>query len=93
MIVAADMVCDYWECNHRIQCLRALSVDGRLPCACCVHFDKCDYCRNYMECADLVTRYLPDMFRRMVREIRTGEDTTKTEQCIRRNTLNGRKRG
>ncbi len=40
----------------------------------------------------MVTKYLPQMFRRLVREIRLGEDTERTQQIIRRNTLNGRKR-
>ena len=62
------------------------------PCASCLQFDACRSCANYVECADLVTRFLPNMFRRLVREIRLGEDTTRTQQAIRRNTLGGRKR-
>lgn len=87
------MVCDYWECSHYAQCLILLAPEERLPCPFCVHWDMCDYCRNFVECAELVTHYLPNMFRRMVRDIRTGEDTMKTEQYINRNTLGGRKRG
>lgn len=90
-------MCDWWECSHFKECSERSLVSGRKypPCACCVHFDKCDYCQNYIDCADVVRTYLPDMFRRLVREIRTGEDSAKLDyynQLIRRNTLGGRKR-
>ena len=62
------------------------------PCAFCRQFDSCGICSHYVECADLVTKFLPNMFRRLVREIRLGEDTARTQQMIRRNTLNGRKK-
>lgn len=54
------------------------------PCASCQGFDKCSHCINYIDCCDYVVKYLPDMFRRLVKEIRTGEDTVKTEQSIKR---------
>lgn len=85
------MVCDWWECRHRSDCRRLYPDMIYPPCASCVQFDLCKSCVNYVECAELVTRYLPNMFRRLVREIRLGEDTTRTQQIIRRNTLNGRK--
>lgn len=87
------MVCDYWECRNKAHCTSVHAERKYPPCACCPHFDKCDVCSKYVDCADLVVKYLPDMFRRLVKEIRTGEDTARTEQLIRRNTLNGKKRG
>ncbi len=80
------MVCDYWRCEHVADCRNVFSEYKFPPCATCPRFDKCDVCANYIDCAKLITRYLPDMFRRLVREIRNGEDTAKTEQLIRRNT-------
>lgn len=85
------MVCDWWDCKHRIECRQRFAYMKYTPCASCVQFDLCRSCTNYVECADLVTKFLPNMFRRLVREIRLGEDTTQTQQIIRRNTLNGRK--
>ena len=88
------MTCDWWECELFSDCkLRCIYSGANYPpCAMCVHLDLCDTCVNYVKCADLVTRYLPNMFRRLVREIRLGEDTTRTQQIIRRNTLGGKKR-
>lgn len=88
------MVCDWWECSRFAECKSRAQINGRNypPCACCVHFDKCDWCLNYIDCADYVRTYLPDMFRRLVRDIRLGEDTVKAQQLINRNTLGGRKR-
>lgn len=88
------MVCDWWECSRFDECMSQCLYSGANypPCACCVHFDRCDLCSHYVECADLVTRYLPQLFRRMVRDIRLGENLQRTEQIINRNTLGGRKR-
>lgn len=91
------MVCDWWECDHFSECCSRAVFSGHKypPCACCVHFDKCDFCSNFVDCADVVRTYLPDMFRRLVREIRLGEDSAKLErfqQLINRDTLGGRKR-
>ncbi len=87
------MVCDWWECKH-FQLCRDRNPDLIYPpCAVCTQFDLCAVCAHYVECAELVTRYLPNMFRRLVREIRLGENTDKTSQIIRRNTLGGKKRG
>lgn len=87
------MVCDWWECSRVDEC-RRLHADARfLPCAFCPRFDKCEVCAHRLECMDLMCQYTPNMVRRLVREIRTGEDTSRTEQYIRRNTLGGRKRG
>ncbi len=88
------MVCDWWECANFEDC--KAHNGGYLnypPCACCIRFDSCSVCSHYVECADLVTQFLPEMFRRMVREIRLGEDTEHTQQVIRRKTCGGRKRG
>lgn len=88
------MVCDWWECANFEDCKMINGGNrGYPPCACCVRFDSCSVCSHYVECADLVTQFLPDMFRRMVREIRLGEDTEHTQQVIRRKTCGGRKRG
>lgn len=91
------MVCDWWSCSHRPECdIKAVYSCAKYPpCACCSHFDKCDFCENYIDCADVVRTYLPDMFRRLVREILLGEDVAKLkryEQLILKNTLHGRKR-
>lgn len=87
------MVCDYWECERFKDCkARCIFSGAKYPfCASCIHYDLCDFCANYVECADLVTKFLPQMFRRMVREIRLGEDTLRTEQYIRRNTRGGKR--
>ena len=87
------MVCNFWSfCNFE-DCKKHCTYSGAKypPCAMCVHFDMCDVCTKYVECADLVTRYLPDMFRRLVLDIRHGEDTQRTEQHIRRNTRGGKR--
>lgn len=83
-----------WDCVNFEECKLHLLFNGAKypPCVSCVHFDTCDFCSKYIDCAELVTRYLPDMFRRLVRDIRLGEDTTRTCQFINRNTLGGRKR-
>lgn len=88
------LVCDWWVCSCYNDCKAQCYYTGAKypPCACCVRFDKCSVCANYVDCADIVTKYLPNMFRRLVREIRLGEDTQKTEQYIKRNTLGGRNR-
>lgn len=86
------MVCDWWECSDRDLCRERFKDMNYTPCAFCRQFDACGICSHYVECADLVTKFLPNMFRRLVREIRLGEDTTRTQQMIRRNTLNGRKK-
>lgn len=87
------MVCNYWICRNFEDCKsRGFYSDTKYPpCALCVHFDKCDVCSRYVECADLVTKYLPDMFRRLVLDIRHGENTQRTEQYIRRNTRGGKR--
>lgn len=85
------MTCDWWECEHFSECRERFIEFKYPPCASCVYFDCCSVCSNYVECADLVSRFLPHMFRRLVREIRLGESTAKTEQEIRRNTLRGKK--
>lgn len=88
------MVCDFWECSNFAECSSRCVYSGAKypPCACCVHFDLCDVCSHYVECANLVTRYLPQLFRRMVRDIRLGEDTDRITQIVHRETLGGRKR-
>lgn len=85
------MTCDWWECEHFPDCREHFSDFKYPPCASCIYFDTCSVCSHYVECADLVSRFLPHMFRRLVREIRLGESTAKTEQEIRRNTLRGKK--
>mgnify|MGYP003504383299 FL=1 len=80
------MVCDYWICKHKQECRERHADRKYTPCACCQGFDKCSHCAEYINCCGLVVRYLPDMFRRLVREIMLGEDTAKTEQAIRRVT-------
>lgn len=88
------MVCDFWECSHWSECAERAFVSGQNypPCPCCVKFDSCEICANYIDCCGLVCKYLPNMFRRLVLEIRHGEDTTFTERYIRLNTLGGKKR-
>ena len=88
------MVCDWWDCKYYSDCKNLLIYNGCKfpPCASCVRFDLCESCKNYVDCAGLITRYLPNMFRRLVREIRLGEDTEKTQQKIRKRTLGGQKR-
>lgn len=87
------MVCNYWVCCHFDDCKVHCIYTGMNypPCAMCVHYDKCDVCTKYIECADLVTKYLPDMFRRLVLDIRHGNETQRTEQYIRRNTRGGKR--
>lgn len=87
------MTCDFWECSHFAECVEHTLYSGAKypPCACCVHFDMCDFCTRYVECADLVTRYLPHMFRRLVHDLRYGLDLEKTQQFIRRNTRGGKR--
>lgn len=87
------MVCDWWECSFRSGCMQHCLFNGAKypPCASCVRFDLCDNCTNYVDCAKLITRYLPNMFRRLVREIRLGEDTAQTQQFINKRTCGGRK--
>lgn len=88
------MVCDWWKCSRFDDCKLNCVYTGskRPPCACCVHFDACESCSDLPECVGLVIKYLPQLFRRMVRDIRLGENTQRTEQIIRRMTLGGRKR-
>ena len=87
------MTCDFWECSHFVDCVEHTFYSGAKypPCACCVHFDLCDVCTRYVECADLVTRYLPQMFRRLVHDLRYGLDTERTQQFIRQNTRGGKR--
>ena len=87
------MVCDWWECSFRQMCMQHCLFDGAIypPCASCVRFDLCDCCINYVDCAKLVTRYLPNMFRRLVREIRLGEDSASAVRKITKDTCCGRK--
>lgn len=87
------MVCDWWECSKRSECEQRYKNRNYPPCAVCVSFDKCDVCVNAAECTGLIFRYLPHMYRRLVREIRLGEDTTKTQQIIRQHTPKSGKRG
>lgn len=87
-------MCDWWRCSRFEDCKSRCIYSGAKypPCAFCVHLDMCDTCAEFVNCSELVTTFLPNMFRRLVREIRLGEDTSKTEQFIRRNTLGGKKR-
>lgn len=87
------MVCDFWACKHFEDCKVHCVYSGAKypPCAMCVQFDLCDSCTRFVECAELVTRYLPQMFRRLVLDIRHGEDTQRAEQYIRRNTRGGKR--
>lgn len=88
------MTCDFWECEHFDECKQRSFYGYRQfpPCACCVRFDGCEVCEKYSECCELVRRYLPDMFRRMVLEIRRGENLEGVQKYIRRNTLKGKKK-
>ena len=85
----------HWDCRLRPDCEKHLLFNGAtfLPCASCVQFDSCSVCANYIDCANLVSKFLPNMFRRLVKEIREGEDTQQIQQIINRYTLGGRKRG
>ena len=85
------MTCDYWECRYREDCPGISLVYPRPPCASCSGFDACNTCVHYVECCDLVCKFLPNMFRRMVREIRHGEDLENVQQYIRRNTHGGKR--
>lgn len=87
------MVCDFWECDHFDDCKVRCTPSGAKypPCHACIHYDLCDFCTNYVECADLVTKFLPQMFRRLVLDIRHGENTQRAEQHIRRNTRGGKR--
>ena len=86
------MTCDFWECQHREHCkLMYATGFGFPPCGSCRSFDVCEVCKNYIECADLVRTYMPQMFRRIVREIRTGEDLSKVQAYVCKNTLGGKK--
>jgi len=87
------MCCDDWECKNRETCLRLFTSGDytRPPCASCSSFDCCKVCLHYIECCDLVCRYLPNMFRRLVREIRHGENLEYVQQYIRRNTHGGKR--
>lgn len=87
------ITCDWWECSHFDECVEHCLFAGSNypPCGCCVHFDYCDFCTHQLECAQLVTKYLPNMFRRLVRDIRHGEDPVRDIQFIRRNTLGGKR--
>lgn len=80
------MVCDYWQCKEKQRCKIRHAELKYTPCAFCTGFDKCSHCINYLDCCALVVRFLPDMFRRLVKEIRTGEDSVKTQQAILRAT-------
>ena len=87
------MVCDWWDCENFEECKKHCLFNGTNypPCASCVRFDSCDFCAHYVECSKLITQFLPNMFRRLVREIRLGEDTALTVQQIKRDTCGGRK--
>lgn len=87
------MVCDYWGCCHFEECRVRCTYSGAKypPCAICIHFDMCDVCTEYIDCCDLVTKFLPNMFRRLVLDIRHGVDTQRIEQHIRRNTRGGKR--
>lgn len=85
------MTCDIWECKNLVECKRVYSNFNYAPCASCSRFDSCDVCLHYVECCDLVCKYLPNMFRRLVREIRHGENLEGVQQYIRRNTRGGKK--
>lgn len=87
------MVCDFWGCKLFDDCKAHCVYSGTKypPCALCVRFDMCSSCTHYVECCDLVVKYLPQMFRRLVLDIRHGEETHRTEQHIRRNTKGGKR--
>lgn len=84
------MTCDVWECKYRDKCPLIGYIYKHPPCAACTSFDMCRSCTHYIECCDLVVHYLPNMFRRLVREIRSGEDWEYLQQYIRRNTHGGK---
>lgn len=85
-------VCNWWECSRFFECREQFCCAKYPPCACCVSFDQCDVCMRQNECLQLVLRYLPDLYRRMVHDIRLGVDTDYTAQQIRQRTLDGKKR-
>lgn len=85
-------VCNWWICSRFSDCREQFRAAKYPPCACCVHFDLCDVCARRSECVELCVRYLPDLFRRMVHDIRLGVDTDYTAQVIRQRTLNGKRR-
>ena len=85
------MTCDFWECEHFSECPQVGFVYKYPPCAACSSFDSCAVCVHYVECCDLVRKVLPNMFRRLVREIRHGEDLEGVQQYIRRNTHGGKR--
>lgn len=85
------MTCDFWECEHRSECPQIGYIYKYPPCAACMSFDSCAVCVHYIECCDLVRKILPNMFRRLVREIRHGENLESVQQYIRRNTHGGKK--
>lgn len=85
------VTCDYWECRYRENCPAKSPVYPRPPCAGCPKFDGCEVCAHYIECCDLVVKWLPNMFRRLVREIRHGENLETVQQYIRRNTHGGKR--
>lgn len=87
------MCCDYWECKHRDECVQKYGDYKYRPCAACSGFDTCVYCSHYIECCDLVVKWLPNMFRRLVHEIRHGENLEPVQQYIRRNTHGGKRDG
>ena len=80
------MVCDFWECQHGQECRQRFTARPFPPCPMCPSFDKCSVCSKYIECCDLIRKYAPNFLRRLVREIRHGEDIESTEQVLRRKT-------
>ena len=87
------LTCDYWECKHRDTCPLVGRVYPHPPCAMCTSFDGCGVCAHYIECCDLVCKFLPNMFRRLVREIRHGENLENVQQYIRMNTHGSKRDG
>lgn len=87
------LTCDFWECKNREECIQAYGGVRYRPCPACSGFDSCTYCAHYIECCDLVVKYLPNMFCRLVREIRHGENLEQVQQYIRRNTHGGKRGG
>lgn len=84
-------MCDYWECKHRDECIEKYGDYKYRPCHVCGGFDSCTYCAHYIECCDLMVKLLPNMFRRLIREIRGGERLELVEQEIRRRTHGGKR--